>query len=122
MQAVVSFFGPTDLTSDDWGPTAVEKNLIPLLGGPREKKKEIWQKASPLSYSGKGAPPFLFFHGTLDRIVRPEQSIRLAEKLEKAGGQSRVVVIEGAGHGWSGETLLTTLDQTMKFFDSHLKR
>jgi acetyl esterase/lipase len=122
VQAVVSFFGPTDLAADEWGPIPVEKNLVPFLGGTRARKADAYRKASPLSYSGKGAPPFLLFHGTEDRIVSPNQSRRLAEKLEKAGVQTRLILVEGEGHGWRGEKLLITLDQTMKFLDSHLKK
>jgi acetyl esterase/lipase len=125
VQAVVSFSGPTDLASDEWGAVAVETNLMPLLGGPLKEKKDVYRKASPSSYSGKGAPPFLLFHGSADRVVPLDQTKRFAEKLDKAGAQSRVILVEGAGHGlktWKGDALLAALDQTMKFFDSHLKK
>src|SRR5262249_18458655 len=36
VQAVVSFFGPTDLTQAVWSKEAQTKNLVPLLGGTLE--------------------------------------------------------------------------------------
>jgi acetyl esterase/lipase len=122
VQAVVSFFGPTDLESDDWGPVAVKTNLVPLLGGTKAEKPELYHKASPLAYPCKDAPPFLFLHGDADKVVSPEQSKRLAKKLEAGGGWASVVLVEGEGHGWRGEALLKSLNTTMTFLDAQLKK
>jgi acetyl esterase/lipase len=123
VQAVVSFFGPTDLTSNDWSPIAEKTNLIPLLGGSREQVPEAYRRASPISYAGRvGAPAFLFLHGSEDRVVRPEQSQRLADKVRGGGGLCRVVTIEGAGHGWKGPALTRSIEQTIQFLDGQLKQ
>jgi acetyl esterase/lipase len=123
VQAVVSFFGPTDLTSKEWGPVAEKTNLVPLLGGTRDEVPEAYRRASPLTYAGRrGLPPFLFLHGSEDRVVRPEQAQRLAEKLRSGGGTARVVTIEGAGHGWKGPALLRSIEQTVQFLDGQLKQ
>src|SRR5262249_58749677 len=117
VQAVVSFFGPTDLTRDVWDKDVRTKNLVPLLGGTPDKKADAYRKASPMTYAGKNAPPYLFLHGTEDRVVPIKQSQDLADKLRKAGVSARVVAVEGEGHGWRGEKLLTTISQMMDFFD-----
>jgi acetyl esterase/lipase len=122
VQAVVSFFGPTDLARTDWDADAKEKNLVPLLGGKLEDRPAEYRKASPQTYARKGAPPFLFIHGSEDKIVSPSHSKDMAEKLTLAGGSARVVMLDGEGHGIRGESLRTALSQMMTFFDDNLKR
>lgn len=122
VQAVVDFFGPSDLTLGDW-----EKNVEPLLldmfdGTLAEKGKE-YKQASPLTYvrQDKDNPPILIFHGTKDNIVHYNQSTKLEEAYKKVGGDVILVTMEGDGHGWGGEKLLTSLAKTMEFFKKHLK-
>jgi acetyl esterase/lipase len=122
VQAVVSFFGPTDLAADEWTKTAEQTNLVPLLGARRADRPELYRKASPLTYADKKAAPFLFFHGTADTVVKPEQSRRLAEKLQAAGVTARVMSIEGEGHGWRGDALAKSLGEMMTFFNEQLKK
>jgi acetyl esterase/lipase len=122
VQAVVSFFGPTDLTRSDWGKEARDNNLVPLLGGTLDDKPEQYRRASPLSYARKGAPPFLFIHGAEDRVVPVAHSRELAEKLRAAGGSARVLELEGEGHGLRGDKLFNSLVQMMAFLDENLKK
>ena len=121
IQAVVSFFGPSDLAADDWGLDVTAKNLIPLLGGTLEAKAEAYRKASPLTYAGKNAAPLLIFHGSDDKMVPVEQSRKLADKITEAGGSARLMVLRGEGHGFRPEKLLQCLTQMVEFFDGQLK-
>lgn len=122
VQAVVSFFGPTDLSRADWGREARENNLTPLLGGSAEDRPEAYKKASPATYVRKGAPPFLFVHGTEDKIVVPAHSLDMADKLRTAGSPARVLSLEGEGHGLRGENLRKALLETFAFFDENLAK
>jgi acetyl esterase/lipase len=121
VQAVVSFFGPTDLAAADWGLDVTAKNLIPLLGGTVEQKAEAYRKASPLTYAGKNAAPLLIFHGSEDKMVPVDQSRKLVNKITEAGGAARLVVVQGEGHGFRPEKLLPCLTQMVVFFDGQLK-
>jgi acetyl esterase/lipase len=55
--------------------------------------------ANPLTYVKAGAPPFLIFHGSLDRLVSPSQTLILHKALIAVGANSTRYVLEGAGHG-----------------------
>jgi dipeptidyl aminopeptidase/acylaminoacyl peptidase len=121
VQAVVSFFGPTNLARSDWDAEATEKNLVPFLGGTLKEREEIYRKASPLTYTRKGAPPFLFIHGGEDKLVLPSHSQEMADKLRSVGSSARVILIEGEGHGFRGDKLRTSLAEMMTFFDDNLK-
>lgn len=90
VQAVSSFFGPTDFT-------------VPFAGG-HESKPEVFGGydpvlASPITYVSADDPPFLFVHGDSDQLVPLSQSERMHEKLQQAGVSSRLVVVANANHG-----------------------
>jgi acetyl esterase/lipase len=124
VQAVVSFFGPTDFTRPGWSKEVRERHLVPFLGGTAEEKADVYRRASPITYAGKNAPPFLFVHGTADDIVPIQQSEEMVKKLREAGVSARLITMQGEGHGWgwSHEHRLTSLADMMTFFDENLKK
>ncbi|MCS7045630.1 MAG: alpha/beta hydrolase, partial [Gemmataceae bacterium] len=121
VQAVVSFFGPTDFTVKTWTKEVEDFFLVPFLGGSFEDKKDIYRRCSPIVYVRKGNPPFLFFHGDQDQLVGIENSHKLAAKLKEAGVSAEVVTMKGEGHGWGGEKLIQTLQRSAEFFAAKLK-
>jgi acetyl esterase/lipase len=124
VQAVVSFFGPTDFTKPVWSDKVIERHLKPFLGGTAEEKADVYRRASPLTYAGKNAPPCLFVHGTTDDIVPIQQSEEMVKKLRQAGVSARLIEVVGEGHGWgwSHEHRLTSIADMMNFFDEPLKK
>ena len=122
VQAVVSFFGPTDFTTKTWTNDVENIFLIPLLGGRFEEKKELYRKCSPLIYCSKDDPPFLFFHGAKDLLVGIENSQKMVAKLREVGVEAELVTMPNASHGWGGEKLDKTLKQTVRFFEEKLRK
>ena len=82
VQAVVDYFGPTDLAAFGKDDSAQRSMLGPFIGAKFADNPAAHEKASPIKYVTKGAPPFLIFHGTKDWIVPIEQSRALAEQVE----------------------------------------
>jgi acetyl esterase/lipase len=124
VQAIVSFFGPTDFTQPVWNKDVRERHLTPLLGGTSEEKADVYRRASPLTYADKDAPPFLFVHGTADALVPIQQSEEMVKKLRQSDVSARLIAVEGEGHGWGWqrEHRLSSLAHMMDFFDENLKK
>jgi acetyl esterase/lipase len=124
VQAVVSFFAPTDLTQPVWNKELREKQLEPFLGGSAEEKAEVYRRASPITYVHKDAPPFLFVHGTADAIVPIQQSEDMVDKLQRAGVSARLLRVENEGHGLNrnSPSLRESLASAMEFFEKTLKQ
>ncbi len=101
VQAVVDKFGPSDATkvaadfdAQSKASYASPTNPISLYMG-----ADAATAANPLTYVGASKPPFLFFHGTQDRLVSPTQTLILHNALSAAGSRTIRYVLEGAGHG-----------------------
>ena len=121
VQAVVDFFGPTDLASADWSEDVRTRAVAPFLGDTVANKPDLYRKASPISYVKAGAPAFLILHGTEDPTVSIEQSRNFAKKMQENGGQVKVIEVAGAGHGWGGDQMLKSTEETVKFLNTQLR-
>jgi acetyl esterase/lipase len=107
--AVAAWFPPTDLNrmGEQALPDAVARASDPgsreelLVGAVLAAEPAKAAAASPISYVGPGAPPFLLVHGTADRFVPAAQSQSLADGLSKAGAAVELLLIDGADHLWS---------------------
>jgi acetyl esterase/lipase len=128
VQAVVDGYGPTDfLQMDAHRPPAgrpsddPESLLLPrpemrsadadsyesrLLGAPIGTCPDRVRDASPLTYAGAGAPPFLIVHGLSDTTVAPHQSEILFDALARHGNDVTLALIDGLGHGFFNRTAL----------------
>jgi acetyl esterase/lipase len=120
VQAVVNYFGPTDLAATDI--PAVSLPLVKdFLGGSAVEKPEVAAKASPLTFISADDAPILTFQGTKDNLVPFSQAEKLTDAMAKAGVGGRTELLLGAGHGWSGTEMNRTSNEMFAFFDHHLK-
>ena len=104
VDAVVDWFGPTDfLVMDSCGsqlnhnaPNSPESSLI---GGPIQDNRDKCELANPITYVDANDPPFLILHGDKDLLVPHCESEMLNDALQKAGVQSRFVLVPDGQHG-----------------------
>jgi acetyl esterase/lipase len=97
VQAVADYFGPSNMLTID--PTVADNAIPRLIGGQPSQIPDKAKKASPIFYVTSSACPFVIVQGDKDVVVNPQQSIDLNDALQKAGVDSQLYLIKGAGHG-----------------------
>ncbi len=110
VQAVCSYFGPTDFLQMDahaipGSPVRHDAAGSPesrLIGGPIQQHPEQAARANPITYVSKNAPPFLIVHGDMDPLVPWQQSELLFKALGSNGVRVHFHTIRGAAHGGRG--------------------
>lgn len=121
VQALVNFYGPSDLVdvAEEDKPT-VEY----LIGKTELEAPELYKAASPLYFITKTAPPTITFHGTLDELVPYEQSDRLHEKLQEMGIPTYYHKLEGWPHTMDASVKVNAYAQYHMdaFFEKYLSQ
>ena len=122
VQCVVNFFGPTNFLSfygKDTTPARIrDADMIgPLLGREEPVVLANAKAASPVSWVSEDDAPFLTAHGTKDRLVPYAQAQEIDGALTRAGVESHLIEMTGAGHGFDSPDL----NRRIKLFlDKHL--
>jgi len=98
--AVVPFYGPCDLMAE-YHDRGLTKAMVALFGHPQldPAMADLMRAASPVNFVRPGLPPFLLVHGTGDRIVNYQQSVRFQAKLRADGVPCDLITIPGGLHG-----------------------
>jgi dipeptidyl aminopeptidase/acylaminoacyl peptidase len=122
VQAVVTVFGPADLTRD-FSQLKFDKGSVQDLvdnfagSGPLSRARE----ASPIFHINNRTAPILIFHGDKDDIVPVEQARDFHAALKAAGCESRYVEFAGEGHNFSKPDSVARFHrETSAFFKRHL--
>jgi acetyl esterase/lipase len=100
VQAVIDFYGPTDLVALAETSRRAGPSLTLFLGGLPRDMPDRYAAASPAGHVTRDAPPMLIIHGEEDLLVPIDQSRRLAAVLERAGVPHQLIVVPGARHGF----------------------
>lgn len=123
VQAVCDICGPSDflrnpVTEQGKDPDGPDTMVARLLGGPPQKVRANAILASPIAHVTGNEPPFLILHGDSDDLVPVQQSEMFHDALKRAGVNSTLRVIPGAGHAFAGPEIDAMITA---FFDKHLR-
>ena len=104
VQAIVSYFGASNLTSilaqsTPFGLGVRKPALDKLLGAQPDAAPELAKLASPVFHVDKNDPPLLLLHGDQDPQMPINQSHELQGAYEKLGLDVQFDVVHGAAHG-----------------------
>ena len=104
VQAIVSYFGASNLTSilDQSTPFGLNirvPGLTALFDGPVEERQALARSASPVFHVDSDDPPLLLLHGDQDPQMPINQSHELHGAYEAAGLDVAFEVVHGAAHG-----------------------
>ena len=109
--AVVAYFPPVDLQGIV-GPN----DRFPALDFDPAKAADI----SPLLFVSEDDPPTLLIHGDQDQLVPISNSERIKAAFDEADVTSKLIVIEGAAHGFRGEDGQRASSALVAWFNEHL--
>ena len=103
VQAIIDFYGPTDLyynaTQESARVDTPDGPLWQLLGAKPSETPGQAKLASPVHHVTADDPPLLILHGTEDPQVHLRHSHFLRDAYAKANLPVTLIIIEGAGHG-----------------------
>lgn len=99
-QAIVNWYGPTDLAYNHAAVAASQVSIEALLGGDPDTVPGRYNQASPINHVDANDPPMLTIHGAEDETVPVAESRLFHDAFLHAGGQHRLHVIEDAPHGF----------------------
>ncbi|GAC1470380.1 MAG: hypothetical protein NVSMB9_15440 [Isosphaeraceae bacterium] len=100
IRALIDFYGPTDLFRLHEQRAPARSSIEMMLGGSPTVLADEYRSASPLFGVSPASPPVLIIHGSEDRLIPLEQSRALAKALREAKVPHRLIVIDGARHGF----------------------
>ncbi len=114
VDAVVDFYGPTDLAALSASSKHAAGPIRQFLGTTPDANPDRYTAASPVTYVNSHDPATLIVQGTADDVVTPTQSSEFAADLTAAGVPNRLILIRGVGHGFglqvNGMNLLNTVN------------
>ncbi|MEM6278446.1 MAG: alpha/beta hydrolase [Verrucomicrobiota bacterium] len=106
IRGIIHFYGPSDFIlmsrqakELDSPLNRPDSNVYQLFGGPLRERHDLARSASPVSHLDSSDPPLLILVGSQDSLMTQRQCRRLHEAAINAGVDSRLHVIDGAGHG-----------------------
>ncbi len=122
-EAVISFYGPTDLTAmyNDPADALIPPALAEIVGKTPLQDPAIYSSSSPLNFVSSASPPTIFFQGGMDSLVKASQAVSLQSKLQSAGVVNQYVFYPNEGHGWLGPDLFDSFNRIQAFLSANVK-
>ena len=113
LAAVVAYFPPVDLRRMT-GPS----DRFPALNF----DSTLAASVSPILFVTPDDPPTLLVHGTADRLVPDSHSKNILAEFEAKKVVTRLILIEGAAHGFQGDAAAQASSAMTQWFLDHLVR
>lgn len=114
--AVAAVFPPTDLAPYVEPGNPLRERFPALKFDP-----ELAERYSPLKHVTPDDAPALLVHGDKDELVPLWHSEKLVAAMEQAGVPHRLLVIEGAAHGFDQQGNQRMYAAMVEWFDQHLQ-
>src|SRR4029453_1837192 len=94
-----------------------ESRYLDGLIGPWPARADLYRARSPLHHAEQLARPVIFFQGSEDRVVPPQQMEAMAGALARRGVLHATLCFEGEGHGFRrAESLVAALEGERWFY------
>ncbi len=127
-KAIVSLFGPSDLTdmyNNPAGPNPALAQLVlaQTIGATPASNAALYTSSSPVTFITAGSPATILLHGSNDPLVKPSQSVAVQTKLTTAGVANQYVLYPGKGHGddWGDVIYKDAFDKIQAFITANVQ-
>jgi dipeptidyl aminopeptidase/acylaminoacyl peptidase len=81
----------------------------------------LYRARSPLANASAIRAPVIFFQGLQDKVVVPDQTLRMAAALRERGIETEVRLFEDEGHGFRQlDNQIQVLEQELAFYRRYL--
>lgn len=116
-KAGASYFGISDITLLAKETHKFESRYMDQLIGPYPEEAARYEARSPIHFVEQMDRPVIFFQGSDDLVVPPNQAERMVEALKQKGVPVAYLLYEGEGHGFrKAENIKRSLEAQLYFF------
>ncbi|HSR68640.1 MAG TPA: S9 family peptidase [Acidobacteriota bacterium] len=117
----VSYYGVCDLEHLLRFTHKFESHYLEGLIGPYPKRRDLYRERSPLHFADRLSVPVIFFQGSEDKVVPPDQAEQMVAALRDKGSPVEYLLFEGEQHGFlRSETIERSLRAEADFYNAHL--
>ncbi len=116
-KAGASYYGVSDMTSLAAETHKFESRYLDSLVGPYPAEKSVYEARSPINAVDQLSCPIIFFQGSEDKIVPPNQAETMVDALKEKGIPVAYLLFEGEQHGFrKAENIKRALDAELSFY------
>ncbi len=116
-RAGASHYGVSDVEALAKDTHKFESRYLDGLIGPYPEAKEIYFQRSPINFTGQLSCPVIFFQGTEDKVVPPNQAETMVEALRLKGVPVAYLAFAGEQHGFrQAQNIKRALDGELYFY------
>ncbi len=116
-RAGASYYGVSDLKGLAQDTHKFESRYLDRLIGTLPEDEDRYDERSPLAHADQIQAPVIFFQGSDDHVVLPNQSVRMAESLRSRGIPVAFLEFPGEGHGFVGaDTIIRAREAEFTFY------
>lgn len=122
-RAGASHYGVSDLAALARDTHKFESRYLDWLIGPYPEDEKIYAERSPINHIDKLTVPVIFFQGTEDEVVPPNQTQMMVDGLKDRNVPVGYLLFEGEQHGFrKAENIRRALDAELYFYAALLTR
>ncbi|WP_395014868.1 prolyl oligopeptidase family serine peptidase [Dongia sp.] len=121
--AGASHYGVSDLAALARDTHKFESRYLDWLIGPYPEDEKIYAERSPINHIDQLTVPVIFFQGTEDEVVPPNQTQMMVDGLKDRNVPVGYLLFEGEQHGFrKAENIRRALDAELYFYAALLTR
>ncbi len=116
-KAGASYYGVGDPEALVKDTHKFESRYLDGLIGPYPKRRDLYLERSPICHVDNLSCPVIFFQGSEDRVVPPDQAEMMADALRRKGVPVSYLLFPGEGHGFrKAENIKRALEAELYFY------